>query len=63
MEGDILVLKLRDDFWQPPSTMNLPRRDPNLKPDQRIVLKSEMEINPKFRALSNQIQKLIGQDL
>jgi hypothetical protein len=29
IEGDILVLKLRDDFWHPPSHMNLPRRDPN----------------------------------
>jgi len=29
IEGDVLVLKLRDDFWQVPSHINLPQRDPN----------------------------------
>jgi len=59
-EGEILVLKLRNEEWRPPASMLMtPKQEPVKPKIEPRILKPEMEINPKFRALSNQIQKLV----
>jgi hypothetical protein len=56
-ENEILVLKQRNEQWVPPASMLGQKKKPESAikqpPPQQPPFQTEMEINPKFKALSN----------
>ena len=62
VDGDLLVLKMKNEVWNPPTNFLLPCLEENQRKDQKSIEKAKLE-NEKQKSFSLQIEKLIGYDL